>query len=132
MTRRLLQSVCYCSLSYRCYQQLCYLCGDSASSLVGRGVFYGLLVVSGSPTRSFSQFYWFFFPWYSSPVCKRNEPTCAALLGWEVGSENAESVFFFLLTECLWLCLSFNPEIPNQFPLLPPFRNLFSFLLYYF
>lgn len=69
---------------------------DSASSLAGSGVFYELLVVSGYPNRSFSQFYRFFFPQYSSPVYKRNEPTSAALLGWR-GSENAESICFFLL-----------------------------------
>lgn len=64
------------------FSVLCLPVEDSASSLVGSGVFYELLVVSGSPNRSFSQFYRFFFPLYSSPVYKRNEPTCAALLGW--------------------------------------------------
>lgn len=77
-----LQSVCYCSLSYRCYHCFSVLClpvEDSTSSLAGKRRFYELLVVSGYPNRSFSQFYRSFFHSTPSPAT-RGMFTSAALL----------------------------------------------------
>lgn len=80
VTRRLLQSACLLWSILQCHQQLQHLSvEEGASGLVGRRVFYGLLIVSGSPNRSSCQFCQFSFPWGSGSVCVRNVPTRAAI-----------------------------------------------------
>ena len=58
-------------------------------------------------------------------MCKRNQPTCAALLG--CGGQKMLSPFFFScwigIIRHSVLCLSFNPEIPNQFSPLTTFQK---------
>lgn len=105
VTRRPLQSVCYCSLSYRCYQQLqCPVssCGGQRSSLAEAECFMSCLLlvdIQIDPLASFTGS----FSTCTSPVYKRNELYQCCLVRLE-GGQKMLSPYVFPVEQSQTLC----------------------------